>query len=1097
MHYSTSPKSRFSRAEEEGKSQAYRVTFDTANVAAATNATPAPASPVAGPLSLETPLAPPPQPPHHTPTISLQCRGCEMERLSTTTTTGAGATRDIGANSAAATGDCADETGFLQMMPNAAPAATSGGLTPTVLPGTEAATAVDFKQHPPDNHRRVFAPLELLPPQRAKTEQVSLLSRPRINFTGGDKQPLSSAPSAASTEAVGAVSTMFQDIFVNPFNGRIVKVTTPLAKRLFRLGFYRSPVNPLHLEWSPTEYIAAVQNVMTEHQRGRENRKKRLLRQQRRVQRLVRAAELELNRAKRKRRNNGDELGTTSAQESAPAGEGGADVAVSAPAAALTTTSLNTSLDCTQKLLAACEPPTAAQAMAAAQAQLLRPLRRFGPQHWMSTLAQHMERQDVFTFLNKEMQRLYAELCAAYVPPKLDTPLDASVWDLDLTPDQKHVLQLALRGLNLYVGGSAGTGKTVLLKVIFRELTQLGLRVAVTATTGVAAVQLGGCTFHHAFNVPVAASPHHWDANALRAVDVVIVDEVSLLDANMFDAFDMEARLARMCHVPFGGLQVVVCGDFLQLSREDTMPAYESAAFRYLVAVRLVTPMRHSKDDPLLKLLEQLRRGEFNAEQFQALDRDIPASTAHITYIFPRRREAQQLNDAKLGELESREMVFTPQRGPLQLCGTFTRSALMEVGRDANGMQKPLPRREQLLEMIQTEARRICGGGENCRRKSGSDPMARIADHELVLMPVCSKVSTTTSAATQFIVRVRCRDAASSVVGAPVAPLTSVTTGVVGVSSAAAESPGLCGGATDPLNVTASAMETNGAAASTRGKQTGERKMHSIDLRRTHRVTPPFTETEWEKIASAVAVRLGGRLLAMLSPEPASLVPLSVSMTLADMTSPEIADSLSPLRLKLGCRVMVNRNLSRTVSNGSVGVVEAFAPPDPSLFPHNTGRARRNLFRRVSQSRQFDQLPIVRLLSGEVVQVPPVSLLVGGTARSYYYGHEVLTLPLQLGYAFTVHKVQGLTLQGTVVLDCEKFFDCPHLIYVACSRVRQLDQLIVRHVEPRMIIVRRSALEFSDSLLEASSVSTLLLPPTCVRGAWAQQATPRVFSISN
>lgn len=56
-------------------------------------------------------------------------------------------------------------------------------------------------------------------------------------------------------------------------------------------------------------------------------------------------------------------------------------------------------------------------------------------------------------------------------------------------------------------------------------------------------------------------------------------------------------------------------------------------------------------------------------------------------------------------------------------------------------------------------------------------------------------------------------------------------------------------------------------------------------------------------------------------------------MALADVTNSDIAATLMPLRLKLGCRVMVNRNLSRSVSNGSVGVVEAFARADVNLFP--------------------------------------------------------------------------------------------------------------------------------------------------------------------
>uniref|UniRef100_A0A0A9WG40 ATP-dependent DNA helicase n=1 Tax=Lygus hesperus TaxID=30085 RepID=A0A0A9WG40_LYGHE len=152
-----------------------------------------------------------------------------------------------------------------------------------------------------------------------------------------------------------------------------------------------------------------------------------------------------------------------------------------------------------------------------------------------------------------------------------------------------------------------------------------------TATTGVAAVQLGGCTLHHAFNIPIDTcntnvTRQRWDINALRAIDVLVIDEVSLCSAELIDALDMEARLARMNVTPFGGIQVIACGDFLQLSNNavlSALPAYEGEAFKHLIHVKLVTPMRHSEGDPLLDLLTDLRCGRFNAKTFASLDRPV------------------------------------------------------------------------------------------------------------------------------------------------------------------------------------------------------------------------------------------------------------------------------------------------------------------------------------------------------------------------------------------------------------------------------------------------------------------------------------------
>ncbi|KAK7195017.1 DNA repair and recombination helicase protein PIF3 [Novymonas esmeraldas] len=832
--------------------------------------------------------------------------------------------------------------------------------------------------------------------------------------------PRRQGPAVASSRSVEVATQMFyatlyKEACVNPFNGRLLCTGSSAAAALFSIGFYRSTSNQLRLEWSPAEYLAALQTTATALQTS-----------------LARRRAREAQRERRAAKQAGD---TSSHKLSSRRGQS----AQSAAAALL--------------------PLTTDAAMDAARHRLLRPFVRRGPKHWMAAVVDLMQRRDVFTSLPGRLEQLYRRLAVAYVPVKLDAPVDPGLAAISLTPDQQNVMQLAMCGYSMFVGGSAGTGKTVLLKCIYRELCQRGLKVAMTATTGVAAIQLGGCTFHLAFNAPLDPTPHRWDVNALRAVDVVIIDEVSLLDAGMLDAFDVEARLARVEQRPFGGLQLIVCGDFLQLSRECTLPAYESATFKHLIALRLVTPMRHTTDDALLRLLEELRQGRFDATCFASLARPIPESTTHITYLFPRRREAQQLNERKLSELSTEEMTFIPQRGSLELYGVFTHSALIELDRDADGMRLPVPRREHVLEMIQEEAVRVCGG-------DGAAPVF-IADHELVVMPANAEGAQ----GTRFVLRLRCRERD------------------VGVDvSSHGGGGGDGGGAAGPTG------DGDGSSITT----TARLRMLKLQAAKVpRRIVAPVNDAAWEAIATAVAARVGGRLVAMLEREPSSLVPLSVSMTLADMSMTDVAASLAPLRLKLGCRVMVNRNLSRSVSNGSVGVVEAFAPPDLSLFPRRSDRAMRAMHQRVCSSRVFERLPIVRLLSGEVVQVPPVSVVLGGTVQSYYYGHEVLTLPLQLGYAFTVHKVQGLTLQGTVVLDCERFFDCAHLIYVACSRVRRLDQLIVYHVQPSMIIVRRSALEFSQKLYDASNPTIHTHSSEAPRASWTENISNPILSLSD
>lgn len=140
---------------------------------------------------------------------------------------------------------------------------------------------------------------------------------------------------------------------------------------------------------------------------------------------------------------------------------------------------------------------------------------------------------------------------------------------------QKEALVILKTGANVFITGAAGSGKTYLLNEYIRFLKSRGIGVGVTASTGIAATHLGGLTIHAWAGIGIGRQASDIDIRVMASnrrvakrfarTDVLIIDEISMLDADRLDLVDRVARLAKGSFEPFGGLQVVFCGDFFQL----------------------------------------------------------------------------------------------------------------------------------------------------------------------------------------------------------------------------------------------------------------------------------------------------------------------------------------------------------------------------------------------------------------------------------------------------------------------------------------------------------------------------------------------------
>jgi len=141
-----------------------------------------------------------------------------------------------------------------------------------------------------------------------------------------------------------------------------------------------------------------------------------------------------------------------------------------------------------------------------------------------------------------------------------------------LSQEQSKVLEMVKGGLSLFFTGSAGTGKSYLLRRIISALPPE--TTYPTASTGAAACLIGGTTLHSFAGIGsgsgslercISLASRDQQALTWRKCRCLIVDEISMVDAELFDKIEAVARAVRRSKEPFGGIQLVVCGDFLQL----------------------------------------------------------------------------------------------------------------------------------------------------------------------------------------------------------------------------------------------------------------------------------------------------------------------------------------------------------------------------------------------------------------------------------------------------------------------------------------------------------------------------------------------------
>ncbi|MCX5678820.1 MAG: AAA family ATPase [Candidatus Omnitrophica bacterium] len=253
--------------------------------------------------------------------------------------------------------------------------------------------------------------------------------------------------------------------------------------------------------------------------------------------------------------------------------------------------------------------------------------------------------------------------------------------DLDVNAEFRAAFDLMENTSDsLFITGKAGTGKSTLLKY-FKAHT--GKKVIVLAPTGVAAVNINGQTIHSFFKFPPRVIQKETirrlrDKSLVGNLDMVIIDEVSMVRADLMDGIDYALRINRdEMRKPFGGVQMVFFGDLFQLcpvveqeakalleERYSSPYFFSAKVFNdfYVKPIELSTIYRQ-KDDSFMELLNRVRNKEHTEEDLDTLNarvqRDASFSAKDDTVILTTTNVlANSINRDRLAKLPGREFIY-------------------------------------------------------------------------------------------------------------------------------------------------------------------------------------------------------------------------------------------------------------------------------------------------------------------------------------------------------------------------------------------------------------------------------------------------------
>jgi len=255
---------------------------------------------------------------------------------------------------------------------------------------------------------------------------------------------------------------------------------------------------------------------------------------------------------------------------------------------------------------------------------------------------------------------------------------------------QTQALTILKTGANVFLTGEPGAGKTYTINDYVQYLREHEIEVAITASTGIAATHIGGMTIHSWSGIGIKNNLSAYDLDKIASTEyvskrikkakVLVIDEVSMLSPQTLSMVEAVCREVKQSHEPFGGIQVVLVGDFFQLppimkniqtpvedlfNNDGSIPrfAYDSPAWskaKFLTCY--LTDQYRQSDNDFLAVLQAIRGNSFeewHLEQIQKRvvePKDLP--TRKAPKLFSHNVHVDRVNDEMLGKLNTESEIF-------------------------------------------------------------------------------------------------------------------------------------------------------------------------------------------------------------------------------------------------------------------------------------------------------------------------------------------------------------------------------------------------------------------------------------------------------